>query len=114
MTDDQHHQPPPPRSRSRHAPKTPRLINITVGWPVRATGIRLKALNRHAHLGTGRPTAQERGSTSRPPSRPRVTGLADAGIIPDNTPDLIHKVMPVILPPPTPRGLWLNVEVRMR
>jgi hypothetical protein len=114
VTNDQHYQLPPPSSRSRHAPRPPRLINSTVGWPVRATGIRLKTLNRHAHLGTRRPAAQGRGSTSRPPSRPRVTGLVHAGIVPDNTPDLIHKVMPVIPPPPTPRGLWPDVEVRMR
>ncbi|MGH3722037.1 MAG: hypothetical protein ACRDRI_24980 [Pseudonocardiaceae bacterium] len=65
MTDDQHYRLPPPRSRPHRAP------------PVQATGIRLKALHHHAHL--------------YPPSRPHVTGLVDAGIVPDNTPDLIHK-----------------------
>lgn len=42
--------------------------------------------------------------------KPCADGLVDAGIVPDDTPALMTKRMPQILPPPHPVGMWLDVE----
>lgn len=46
--------------------------------------------------------------------KPCADGLVDAGIVPDDTPALMTKRMPQILPPPEPVGMWLDVEVTTR
>lgn len=38
-------------------------------------------------------------------------GIVDAGVVKDDHPALMTKNMPVIVPPPHPKGLWLNVTV---
>lgn len=37
-------------------------------------------------------------------------GLVDARVVPDDTPDLMVKVMPVIHPPEGPARCWLEVQ----
>jgi crossover junction endodeoxyribonuclease RusA len=38
-------------------------------------------------------------------------GLVDAGVVEDDTPAWMTKRMPVILPPPEPSGMWLDLII---
>lgn len=52
------------------------------------------------------------GENLAPTLKPLIDGLAlDAALVPDDTPQHVERLMPVILPPPHPPGLWLTVEV---
>lgn len=46
-----------------------------------------------------------------PTSKYLCDGIVDAGIVPDDAPRWMKKHMPVILPPPEPAGMWLEVTV---
>jgi crossover junction endodeoxyribonuclease RusA len=38
-------------------------------------------------------------------------GIVDAGVVPKDTPQYMVKEMPVIVPPPEPNGMWLEITV---
>jgi crossover junction endodeoxyribonuclease RusA len=49
-----------------------------------------------------------------PTQKPAVDGLVDAGVIPDDTPEYVGELMPVIHEPTGwPASMWLAVSVRV-
>jgi crossover junction endodeoxyribonuclease RusA len=53
-------------------------------------------------------------SNLMPTQKPAVDGLVDAGVVPDDTPEYVGELMPVIHPPSgTGPRMWLAVAIRV-
>jgi crossover junction endodeoxyribonuclease RusA len=84
-------------------------VRQTVGWLARATAIPAGA---HATVTlTWAPGDRRRRDADNlvPTLKAACDGLVDAGVVPDDTPQWMTKLMPVITTGPA--GMWLDVEV---
>lgn len=90
-----------------------KLVREQVGWQARSRGIGPQDyIIVQLHY---KPTDQRRRDPSNlmPTQKPAVDGLVDAGVVPDDTPEFVGELMPVIHEPSRgvlPR-LWLAVSV---
>ncbi len=97
--------------RMHHMVKARRTAAVrqTAGWLARAN--RVPALARCSVSLHYAPVDRRRRDADNlvPTLKALCDGLVDAGVVRDDTPDLMVKAMPVIEPPEHPARLWLVV-----
>lgn len=53
----------------------------------------------------------DRTTIRRVKGKLKVTRHIGMGLVPDDTPDLLTEMTPVISPPPAPKGMWLYIWI---
>lgn len=89
-----------------------KAVRETTAWRVKAEGCPPAAhLTVRLHYAPGDRRKRRDPANLCATSKPAIDGLVDAGLVPDDTPEWVTELMPVIEPGPQPRRLWLEVTV---
>jgi crossover junction endodeoxyribonuclease RusA len=85
-------------------------IRESVGWQARAKKLRpVHHISVGLHYATG--DARRRDTDNLVPTlKAACDGLVDAGVVPDDVPQHMTKIMPTIHNGPGKRRLWITVE----
>jgi crossover junction endodeoxyribonuclease RusA len=87
-------------------------VRETTAWRVKALGIPpARHLTVQLHYAPGDKRKRRDPANLCATSKPAIDGLVDAGLVPDDTPEWVTELMPVIDTAPQPRRLWLEITV---
>lgn len=90
-------------------------VRTTTAWRVKSLGLPPAAhLTVQLHFETGDKRKRRDPANLCATSKPAIDGLVDAGLVPDDSPEWVMELMPIIhkgAPMHGRRGLWLHVTV---
>lgn len=87
-------------------------VRETTAWRVKAHQLQpARHLTVQLHYAPGDRRKRRDPANLCATSKPAIDGLVDAGLVPDDTPEWVTELMPVIEPGPQPRRLWLEVTI---
>lgn len=84
-------------------------VRRDVGWLAKAHLEPVEHLTVGLVYAPGDRRRRDGGENLAPLIKACIDGIVDAGIVPDDTPQYVTRLMPVIEPPPAERGMWLTV-----
>ena len=91
------------------------VVRTTTAWRVKSLGLPAAAhLTVQLHFETGDNRKRRDPANLCATSKPAIDGLVDAGLVPDDSPEWVTELMPLIhkgAPMHGQRGLWLQVTV---
>jgi len=89
-----------------------KAVRETTAWRVKALTLPLAAkLTVRLRFDTGDNRKRRDPANLCATSKPAIDGLVDAGLVPDDTPEWVDELMPVIRNGTTERGMWLEVTI---